>query len=236
MARSVLALVACMVLLASPTLAAQTRTSTGQLQGAEETHVPTRFDIDAQPLATALRGFSEATGVAVLFDDDLVAGRQSQGLHGMAAPRDALRILLVGSGLSAHFSSMNAFTVTASPVDEPAEGVMPADGSAQGGDMLDERAASAVQRAIERALCAHKETQPGTFRLAMQLWVDTDGGVSEVAALAPSDDAKRDDRVLAAIRRTHVPADIHRFSPVTILLTPSASGADPCRGARAWEG
>jgi hypothetical protein len=236
-ARSVLALVACMVLLASPCLAAQTRTSTGQPQGAEETHVPTRFDIDAQPLATALRGFSEATGVAVLFDDDLVASRQSQGLHGMAAPRDALRILLVGTGLSAHFSSMNAFTVTASHTEAPMEAAEPPAAPAAAGDeVLDARSARAVQHAIERALCANKETQPGGFRLAMQLWVDPDGDVTEVAALAPSDDRQRDDRVLAALRAAHLPADVHRFSPVTILLTPSSSSADPCRGARAWEG
>jgi hypothetical protein len=235
-ARSVLALVACMVLLASPCLAAQTRTLMGQPQGAEETHVPTRFDIDTQPLATALRGFSETTGVAVLFDDDLVAGRQSQGLHGMAAPRDALRILLVGTGLSAHFASMNAFTVTASPAEAPVEAAAPPAARAAGDDVLDEHAASALQHAIERALCAHKETQPGSFRLAMQLWVDPDGGVTEVAALAPSDDPQRDDRVRAALRAARMPADVHRFSPVTILLAPSPSGADPCRGARAWEG
>ena len=237
MARSVLALVACMVLLASPWLAAQTRTSTGQPQGSEETHAPTRFDIDAQSLAPALRAFSEAAGVAVLFDDGLVAGRQTQGVHGLVAPRDALRIVLVGTGLSARFSSMNAFTVTAANASVP-DGVVahadPAPDAING--VLDERAATVVQGAIERALCAHASTRPGAFRLAMQLWIDPAGGVADVAALAPSDDPQRDDRVLAALRSVRMPADIHRFSPVTVLLTPSSAGADPCRGARAWEG
>src|ERR1700743_2717792 len=83
-ARSVLALVACMVLLVSRLGAAHTRATTGQPQGSEETHAPTRFDIDAQPLAAALRAFSEAAGVAVLFDDALVAQRESQGIHATA--------------------------------------------------------------------------------------------------------------------------------------------------------
>jgi hypothetical protein len=236
-ARSVLALVACMVLLASPLGVAQTRTTTGQPQGSEETHAPTRFDIDAQPLATALRAFSEAAGVAVLFDDALVAGRQSPGVHGDVAPRDALRILLVGTGLNARFSSMNAFTVTSSNESLPDDAVAPmepapvADGLA-----LDARAAAVVQGAIERALCAHDSTRPGSFRLAMQLWIDSAGSVADVAALAPSDDASRDDRVLAALRSVRVPAVLHRFSPVTILLTPSAANVDPCRRARSLEG
>lgn len=237
MARSVLALVACMVLLASPWLAAQTRTSTGEPQGSEETHAPTRFDIDEQALATALRTFSEVAGVAVLFDDDLVAGRQTQGIHGVVAPRDALRILLVGTGLTARFSSMNAFTVTAST--EVVPDVAPALAEATTDTeqkSLDARTAAVVQGAIERALCAQAATRPGTFRLAMQLWIDPAGNVADIAALAPSDDPHRDDRVLAALRSVRVPADIHRFSPVTILLTPSGAGVDPCRGTRAWEG
>lgn len=236
MARSVLALVACMALLASPWLAAQVRTSAGQPQGSEETHAPTRFDIDAQALATALRAFSEATGIAVLFDDGLVTGKRSQGLHGMAAPRDALRILLVGTGLGTHFSSMSAFTVTASSQAPADDVVTPGHDAVPAGDMLDERSARAVQVAVERALCAHEDTQPGGFRLAMQLWIGNDGGVTDVAALAASDDPRRDERVLAALRSLRLPVDVHRSSPVTVLLTPSVNADDACRAHHAREG
>ncbi|WP_426287718.1 STN domain-containing protein [Luteibacter sp. E-22] len=236
MARSVLALVACMALLSSPWSAAQVRTNAGQPQGSEETHAPTRFDIDAQALATALRAFSENTGIAVLFDDGLVADKRSQGLHGMAAPRDALRILLVGTGLGAHFSSMNAFTVTASSQAPEDEGVTPGHDAGPAGDMLDERSARAVQVAVERALCAHEDTRPGGFRLAMQLWIGDGGGVTDVAALAASDDPRRDDRVLATLRSLRLPADVHRSSPVTVLLTPSVDADGACRAHRATEG
>lgn len=236
MTRSVLALVACMALLASPWSASQVRTNAGQPQGSEGTHAPTRFDIDAQALATALRAFSETTGIAVLFDDGLVAGKQSQGLHGMAAPRDALRSLLVGTELGAHFSSMNAFTVTASSQVPTDDGLAPRFEAAPAGDMLDERAARAVQLAVERALCVHEDTRPGGFRLAMQVWIGDDGSVTDVAALAASDDPRRDDRVLATLRSLRLPADVHRSSPVTVLLTPSVRIDDACRSHRAREG
>lgn len=236
MARSVLALVACMALLASPWSASQVRTNAGQPQGSEGTHAPTRFDIDAQALATALRAFSEATGIAVLFDDGLVADKRSQGLHGMAAPRDALRILLVGTELGAHFSSMNAFTVTASSQAPEDDGLALRHDTAPARDMLDERSARAVQVAVEGALCANEDTRPGGFRLAMQLWIGNDGGVTDVAALAASDDPRRDDRVLATLRSLRLPADVHRSSPVTVLLTPSVDADDACRAHRAKEG
>jgi hypothetical protein len=233
--RCVFALVACSILLASPLLAAQARTPADASQGSEETHAPTRFDIDAQPLATALRGYSEATGIAVLFDDSLVAGRSSPGIHGVADARDALRVLLVGTGLSAHFASMSAFTVTADPTTDAevpaASGVATHDAV----PALDEHGAAVIQVAIEAALCAHAATRPGSFRLAMQVWIDGAGVIGRVSALAPSDDPQRDARVVSTLHGVRLPASTSRFSPVTVLLTPSASGTSRCAGSREWE-
>jgi hypothetical protein len=233
--RCVFALVACSILFASPQIAAQARAPAEASQGSEETHAPTRFDIDAQPLATALRGYSEATGIAVLFDDSLVAGRSSPGIHGIVDPRDALRVLLVGTGLNAHFASMNAFTVTADPAtdaDAPKASVADMHDDAPS---LDERGAAAIQAAIEAALCAHAATRPGSFRLAMQVWIDAAGAITDASALAPSDDPQRDARVVAALRGVRLPPSTSRFSPVTVLLTPSTAGGYRCPGPREWE-
>jgi hypothetical protein len=233
--RCVFALVACTILLVPPQIAAQVRAPAEASQGSEETHAPTRFDIDAQPLATALRGYSEATGIAVLFDDSLVAGRSSPGIHGTVGPRDALRVLLVGTGLNARFASMNAFTVTAGPatdVDAPMASPAAAHDEAP---PLDEHGAAVIQAAIEAALCAHAATRPGSFRLAMQVWIDAAGAITGASALAPSDDPQRDARVTAALRGVHLPASTSRFSPVTVLLMPSTPGAYRCAGRREWE-
>jgi hypothetical protein len=240
--RCVFALVAFTLLLASPQLAAQVRMPAEASQGSEETHAPARFDIEAQPLATALRGYSEATGIAVLFDDALVAGRVSPGIHGVADARDALRVLLVGTGLNAHFSSMSAFTVTADPVSEADASMAPPTASDNQAPLLDEHGAGLVQAAIEAALCAHAATRPGSFRLAMQVWIDAGGVINDVSALAPSDDPRRDARVVATLRGVRLPPSTSRFSPVTVLLTPSSTGSYRCAGAgagagaRAWEG
>jgi secretin/TonB-like protein len=234
--RCVFALVAWSILLASPQLAAQVSTSAEASQGSEETHAPTRFDIDAQPLATALRGYSEATGIAVLFDDALVAGRSSPGIHGVVDPRDALRVLLVGTGLNAHFSSMNAFTVTADPATEAEAQRLPVPDVNSEAPSLDERGATLIQAAIEAALCAHTATRPGSFRLAMQLWIDEAGAITQVSPLAPSDDPRRDARVVATLRGVRLSPSMSRFSPVTVLLTPSAPGAYRCAGSHAVEG
>lgn len=229
MTRSVL--IACMVLLAAATPTVRAQGPDVTPQGMEQTHAPTRFDIDAQPVATALRAYSEATGIAVLFDDDLVAPRQTAGLHGVADPRDALRILLVGTGLDAHFSSMNAFTVTAAD-SAPADNTVAASAPVDDTRSLDEASAHRLQAAVMRALCAQPETHPGAFRLALQLWIDEAGGVSDIAALAPSDDPVRDTRVLATLRAMRVSPALHAASPVTVLLRPSAA-ALACRDASA---
>ena len=235
-ARSVLALVACLFMLVSPCPEAQVRSSPEPPQGSEGTHAPARFDIDEQPLATALRAFGEQGGVAVLFDDALVADRRSLGVHGVVSPRDALRILLVGTGLHARFSSVNAFTVTADEtLPTGAESVVSAPVAA-GQAALDDVDAALIQEAVQRALCAHAATRPGEFRLAMQLWIDVSGAIAEAAALAPSANPSRDAQVLATVRSVKLPPRLARFSPVTILLTPSRSPTDVCRGARAVEG
>ncbi|UPG88441.1 STN domain-containing protein [Luteibacter aegosomaticola] len=218
MTRCALALLACALCLGT---AAYGSPREGDDATPGISHGTTRFDIDAQPLAGALRAYSENTGIAVLFDDGLVAGHDSPGLHGEAAPRDALRILLVGTGLSAHFTSMNAFTVNANP-SEPGEGAV---APSPVPEALLAADAAELQQAVEKVLCTQRDTRPGSFRLALQIWIDANGAVAEVAALAPSDDAQRDGRVLAAIRRARVPARLAASSPFTVLLAPSRRDA-----------
>jgi len=231
--RSVVALVACMVLFTPMACMVQVQASTEQPQGSEGAYAPRRFDIEAQALATALRAFSEASGTAVLFDDALVADRQTQGLHAEASPRDALRILLVGTGLEARFSSVNAVTVTLQAPTATGATSVP---DAEPAPVLDERAARVLQLAVERVLCARGSTRPGSFRLAMQLWIDATGSVTKAVALAPSDRPARDDDVLTAVQAVRVPDAFHRFSPVTILLAPNGGRADPCGASREREG
>lgn len=60
-----------------------------------------RFDVDAGPLADALNRFAQQAGVAILFETQSVAGRNSAGLHGSYSIAEGFATLLQGSGFAA---------------------------------------------------------------------------------------------------------------------------------------
>uniref|UniRef100_UPI0019541826 STN domain-containing protein n=2 Tax=Pseudomonadota TaxID=1224 RepID=UPI0019541826 len=70
------------------------------------------FDIPAQPLDAALASYFRATGVQLLYDSALTAGRRSGAVRGNFTPREALRQLLRGTGLIVRYSRANAAILT----------------------------------------------------------------------------------------------------------------------------
>ncbi|OAI02809.1 TonB-dependent receptor [Methylomonas methanica] len=73
------------------------------------------FDIPAQSLATALQQLSAQSGTAMLYAEQSAAGKTSPALQGEYTLEDAIRRLLIGSGL---IHSINADgTVTLKPGD-----------------------------------------------------------------------------------------------------------------------
>lgn len=75
------------------------------------------FDIPAQPLAGALRLFSQQAKQQVLFDQATVAGRSAPAVQGSLTPRQALDRLLAGTGIVVIQSQPDAFTLRAAPGD-----------------------------------------------------------------------------------------------------------------------
>ncbi len=78
------------------------------------------FDIPAQPLGQALIAFSEKTGIAVIVDSALLAGIKSSPVIGTMSPDDALKALLVNTGIAYRPTAENAVTlqkVAAGPGD-----------------------------------------------------------------------------------------------------------------------
>ncbi|MFD1217172.1 TonB-dependent receptor [Microbulbifer celer] len=63
------------------------------------------FEFPAQPLADALQQFARELDQAVLFNPDLVAGREALSLRGHFSAKRAISQLLRGSGLSARYSN-----------------------------------------------------------------------------------------------------------------------------------
>ena len=68
---------------AFPACEARTQASSGEQRIA--------FDIPAQPLDAALASYFRATGVQLLYDSALTAGRRSGAVRGNFTPRGALR-------------------------------------------------------------------------------------------------------------------------------------------------
>ena len=193
-----------------------------------------RFDVPAQPLPAALVAFGELTGYSVLVSSDLAAGRTAATVHGDYTPAEALQRLLAGTRLGVRFSGSKAFTLQALPADaDPA--AVPASAPALEASAVPVPAYAAVlQRSLTRALCQLDADDFGHYRLALQLWLDARGKVSDVRMLESSGVAQRDRAVLQRLRTLVMdgPPPAGLPQPLTILLTPRPDPAADCRRYR----
>ena len=72
---------------------------------------PVDIEIEAQPLAKALREFARQSGIQVAVEARLVRAERAPALEGHFEPLDALRRLLDGSGLAAYVVNENTFGI-----------------------------------------------------------------------------------------------------------------------------
>jgi iron complex outermembrane recepter protein len=86
-----------------------------------QTEKPQLFKIPAQPLSSALLEYSRQSQIPVLAAQTLVEGKRSSEVSGSYTPGEALKRLLVGTGLKAEPQQTGGYTLvagTASSVDE----------------------------------------------------------------------------------------------------------------------
>ena len=69
------------------------------------------FNIPAQTLSSALKTFAEDTGLQMLYSSDTVKGIRSSRVNGRHQPKEALDILLGGTGLSFKFTDSDTVIV-----------------------------------------------------------------------------------------------------------------------------
>lgn len=62
---------------------------------------PISVKLPAQPLGESLKQFAMSTGISVVFDSELVAGKNAPAINDYLEPEDAFRRLLMGTGLQA---------------------------------------------------------------------------------------------------------------------------------------
>lgn len=85
--------------------------SAGQPIQLAESNGKIRYNIAPQSLPTALSVFGETSNLQLLYDGALTRGINSKGVDGEYTPRQAINILLLGSGLSARFTTANTVTL-----------------------------------------------------------------------------------------------------------------------------
>lgn len=193
---------------------------------------PLHFDIPAQPLPQALQQYGEITGVAVLSDAGLLGGLRSAAIAGRYHQREALQLMLVGTGLAPRYVDAAAVTLVAAEAAAALPASAPPAASVHAGtDLQRRRAAVILQQSLERALCGTSLTRPGSYRAALAVWPEA-GRIARAELLSSSGDARRDAAIVQRVQGlplAGLPDAVE--SPATLLLLPrSADSTPPCRG------
>lgn len=186
------------------------------------------LDIPAQPLGQALDSFGRQSGLAVLVDQALLGGLRSSPVQGRYLAREGLQRLLQGTGLEARYSGKGGFTLQ--PLQLHGQAPQSREHGVSGGSY-----AQALQQAVERALCASAQTRPGSYRAALQVWIDARGQLVQSRLLATTGDYARDTAVverLRAVRLDRAPPS-SLAQPVTLLLRPVPMDCPLSQGAAA---
>ncbi|MTD94383.1 hypothetical protein GIW81_08555 [Hyphomicrobium sp. xq] len=158
-----------------------------------QTTPPRHFAIVAQPLAVALNTYSTVSGIELYYDGEFALGQLSSPIEGVLAPEQALRQLLVGTGLIARSTGPSSITIT------PARPSRIADTSVQS-------YFAAIQVRVSQVLCARTETRPGSADLLIQLWLTPAGAVQRATLLDAPDDRRRSEAFAAALQGVRIGA------------------------------
>jgi TonB family protein len=167
-----------------------------------------------------VKAFSDITGQSLLVDERLLLGKVSPGVRGEFAAEDALRRLLAGTGLHERYASDKAFTLESSGGNGTQS--MGENGSQAANDDAWEGYGAAVQASLERELCQLPNAKPGTYRLALQVWIDDEGRVDRVRLLGSTGIQARDAAISSALEGVRLePPPAGLDQPMTLLLLPA---------------
>jgi hypothetical protein len=135
-----------------------------------------RFDClrySLAPLATALGRYGDATGGEALFDTSLADGRISGAVSGQSTPDEALRKLLMGTGLYARFVTEKAFVLLPARTGDARQKAPSAPAST-------DRYHGLIQRTLLDALCRSGGARPGNYNVVIVFQIDATGDVEAV--------------------------------------------------------
>lgn len=190
------------------------------MRAAELPNSVLRFEIPAQPLASAVSSFSAIAGIEVLVPGEMLAQKRSPGVSGTMTSEAALRALLSDTGLVPRLTEDGLLTIV--DISQPA---VPSRSTPPFA-----RYSAALQNAVTAVLCRITAVKPGDYRVAARLWVRQGGEVGQVGILGTTGDRDRDLLLEAALKRVVVsespPPGLQQ--PTTILVLPRSDAA--CAG------
>ncbi len=199
-----------------------------------------RFDIPAQPLASALRAFGRIAQIQILYDSDLRGQRRSRAVRGVFTPEEAMQILLTGTGLVASYTAADDVVLTLSPPPGATAGPLP-EMSGEGAGTLsldtlhvwaptapllrddagtEQWYATAAQLAIQRALQRDPAVRGGNYRVLVRVWIDAGGTIDRLTLARSTGAAPRDAAIAHALEGLPLgppPRGLHL--PLGIVLT-----------------
>lgn len=185
----------------------------------------TTFDLEMQPLESALSVFSTLTGYSILVDGRLVSGRFANAVHGVYEPESALAQLLEGTDLVVRYSGEKAFTLMQIRDEQDA---VPQ--PSQSSPRITAAYGKKLQTVLTRLLCDAQPDAFGRYRVVFQLWIDNEGIVQQAHLAESTGVLSRDQRLLQLLHKLDVgPSPKEIAQPVTILLTPRHNPDKDCR-------
>jgi hypothetical protein len=178
------------------------------------------FDIPDQPLASALEAYSSVTGIETLYDSAVARERRSAAVHGNFTAADALRMMLMGTSLSARLIAPDAVTIELS--QRPAQ--------AAAGSSPDQNAHQIyfglIQAGLERAFCKDSQVRPGGYRAVLKFRIAANGQIREPSVVGTTGDDERDRMILRTLDGLSLgnspPAGLQQ--PIMMVILPQSSG------------
>lgn len=179
------------------------------------------FDIDAQPLGDALVAYSGVTGIETLYDSAVARGHGSAPVKGAFNAVDALRAMLVGTGLSARPIAQDAVTIELQPTPVRAAASPEHDNNDRRGYY------GVIQASIARAFCSSDLVQPGAYRAIVKFSVTAMGQIRQPSLIGTTGRDDRDRMILRTLDGMSMavppPADLQQ--PIMMVILPRSSGA-----------
>lgn len=182
---------------------------------------PLTFYIPAQPLASALEAYGEATGIEVFYDAALAAAHWSRGANGSFSPARGLDVLLRGTGYAQRATGPGTISIVPAPQQTIQQTVASKRAFERYGPFF-----AALQAHLSRVLCRDDHAKAGSGEIIFKFWLATSGVITRADIVASGGDPERDRMIAKRVEGLDVgePPPEGLPEPVTMTVFPPAEG------------